>query len=154
MAIRAFTSDRNRDNRVAAAFVLGHFADYPAAWRALLRGLLGPSDHATMAGVMIVQSLTRARARPIDWRPMEFELKALVAGTNLFAYQKVLELLSATSVDARLGKRLARHGEDLLLSNLQSRNEMRREPALRFLRNISGKQFDAVDEWRRWIRTP
>lgn len=31
---------------------------------------------------------------------------------------------------------------------------MRRSPALCFLKSISGREFDNMDEWAAWLRTP
>jgi hypothetical protein len=151
-AVRAFTTDRNPDNRVAAALVLGHFSDRPEAWRALMRGLRGPSDYSTMTGVMILRSLARHRPRQIDWRPSESDLKGLMVGTNLFAYQAVLQVLTATQIDPRLGRSLAVHGKHLLLANLQSKNPQRPGPVIGFLKLAGEENHDARERWAEWLR--
>lgn len=62
-------------------------------------------------------SLLRQIIAPQSLQAAAFDLKALLAGTNLFASQAVLEVLTATRVDPELGRSLALDGRHLLLAN-------------------------------------
>ena len=88
----------------------------------------------------------------MDWRPARDALAALVGGTNLFAYSRVLDALAATEIDPALGRELAKINSVLLLDHVGAKNPITPPPAHRFLMHISGRDLerDAI-AWEEWL---
>jgi hypothetical protein len=150
-AVRGFTRDKGQDTRVASALVLGQKADDPRAWLALMKGLRGPSDYATSAGQMVLSGMIRSNPPAINWKPAENDIAGLLAGTNLFAYLDVLNVLSATRIDPALGRKLARKHKSLLVDNVNSKSPMRRSSTMRFVNHISGMNFSDPASATVWL---
>lgn len=147
----AILYDSSVENRTAAALVLSNFASRDSAWYLLAEGLRS-LDGGAEASQMVLSALTRGAPRKVDWAPAKETLRALVGGTNLFAYLTVLRLLAATQVDPALGLELARVNPGLLLDNLGARNPLTVMPAHSFLVHIRGQDLGRTpDAWKAWI---
>lgn len=153
LALWTLDHDRNRDNRVVAAFVLGHFAERETTWHALMRALRGPSDFPTSMAQLVLTGMTRMTPRPVDWAPLRNDLEDLLGGTNLFAYMGVLRTLTATGISPALGRSLIPPGAALLIGNLASQNPTRRRAVEEFLRQASGEDLGTDPAaWIAWVR--
>jgi len=101
---------------------------------------------------MVEGRITRKR-NPIDWSGARSPLSAIFEGTNLSAFDSILQVLVVTDIDPEFAQQLARENPDLLLAYAGAEHGPTRIPALNFLRAISGEDFGTdVDAWRAWIR--
>jgi hypothetical protein len=137
LARDAIRSDSSIGNRMAAALVLGNFADRDSAYYLLADGLRA-IDGGAAAAELVLRVLARDAPRRVDWAPARHTLEALLGGTNLFAYDDMLNVLVATEVDPALGRDLARVDPVLLLDHLGARNPFTPRPVQRFLAHAHG----------------
>ncbi len=144
--------DASVQHRAAAALVLSNFPARDSTWYVLAEGLRTIPDVATSMTELVLTALARSDSFVVDWAPARTTLAALLGGTTLFAYPKLLEALVATRIDPVLGTELARVNPDLLLSHAGARNPLSRAAGQRFLRHISGQDFGAdVQKWKDWL---
>ena len=89
---------------------------------------------------------------PVEWSEARGHLVALFGGTNPFAFREMLEVLVATDVDPQFGQQLTRERPELLLAHVGAEHERTREPAIAFLRTVSGEDFGTdLEAWTAWI---
>lgn len=151
LARNALLSDSSYTNRTVAALVLSNFPERDSTFYLLAEGIRATDGGAAVA-TMILSALTRGAPRRVDWGPAREALEALVGGTNLFAYPRVLDALTATEIDSALGRELAKINSVLLLDHVGAKNPMTPPPAHRFLVHISGRDLgrDAA-AWEEWL---
>ena len=66
--------------------------------------------------------------------------------------QGILKVLVATDIDPEFGQQLVRDRPSLLLAYVGAEHEGTREPAIAFLKAVSGEDFGAdLDAWTEWI---
>lgn len=150
-AVQTLETDRNRDNRIVAALVLGNFPGRDGTWHAYVRTLQHSPEHATSAANMMLASLTEKAARQIDWAPIEPTLRALLDGTNLFAYDDVLAALTATNIDPALARELLRGGGELPLAIISADRHPHAPIVRRFLIHAAGEDHGSADRWAEWV---
>jgi hypothetical protein len=154
--VQTVSTDRNLNNRLIATLLLGHHLDRDEAWHTLLRALRGSSSDiaqeqatAVMKGVFTGPDIVPT----VDWSPAADDLRALISGTNLFAFLDVLLLLVLTEADPALVKGLIPLGEDLLIGNLYSVNPARSRMVRYIVGRLSGEDFgDDLKAWEDWVR--
>lgn len=151
LARDAILTDSSYTNRTVAALVLSNFPERDSTFYLLVEGLR-TTDRGAEAADMILSALVRGAPPRIDWMPARDALAALVSGTNLFAYTKVLDALVVTQIDPALGRELALLNPDLLLDHLGAKNPFTPPPAHRFLVHIRGQDLgrDPAD-WQAWL---
>lgn len=144
--------DRNRSNRLIATLVLGHFPERDQTWWTLMRALRGPSDLAGGMDELVLVGMAREGEYRVDWAPVAEDLQHLLAGTNLFAFLDVLQILAYTGLEPELIRRLIPAGKDLLIGNLRSKNPSRRKQVRFFLSRVSGEDLGEDPEvWVQWV---
>jgi hypothetical protein len=152
-ALAVIESDRDWINRSIAAAVLTSFPEEDSSWRAIaqvIRGI-GPQDYSGTEGIMALQGLGIAHARPVDWAPAAETLRAIMDGTNLFAVGPLMQALTMTDISPDLAKEVIGDGR-YVLAYLNSPNRSIRLQAEQFLRQISGEDYgDDVERWEEWI---
>jgi hypothetical protein len=90
-------------------------------------------------------------ARPVDWAPVAGTLRAILDGTNLFAVEPLMSVLTRTEISPDLADEVIGDGR-YVLAYLHSPNRMIRLSAERFLRQISGEDYgNDVERWEEWI---
>ena len=156
LAHEVLARDASWTARAVATMVLGHFPDDNASWHGLALSLIDPTGRVTEMATRTLEGLIRSgKAHPVRWSEARATLVAVLGGTNPWAFVDILEVLVATEVDAVFGRELARERPELLLAHAGAEHERTREPALAFLRAISGEDFGRdVEAWRAWIRGP
>lgn len=148
------THDRNRFNRLIATLLLGHFPERDRTWRTLMRGLRDRYGIPGGMDEMILVGMAREDRYRVDWTPVEDDLHYLLAGTNLFAFLDVLTVLAYTGLEPEAARRVIPSGQDLIVSNLRSKNPSRRRQLRFFLSRVSGEDFGEDSEaWVRWVRS-
>jgi hypothetical protein len=152
-ALEVIRSDRDWINRSIAAAVLTNFPKEDSSWWAIaevIRGT-GPRDYSGTEGIMALQGLGLAHARPVDWTPAAETLRAIMDGTNLFAVAPLMQALTMTEISPELAEEVIGDGR-YVLAYLHSPNRSIRLQAEQFLRQISGQDYgDDVARWEEWI---
>jgi len=92
--------------------------------------------------------------RPVDWRPSAKTLRKVLDGTNLFVYNGVLTTLASTKISPSMARALLGGGGTMVLAKLASSSTSDRSSAFRFLRQISGKNWnDTSPNWKTWVNS-
>ena len=154
LAHEVLARDSSWTARAVATMVLGQFPDDDASWHGLALSLLDPTPRVNEMATRTLEGLARSdQAHPVRWSEARATLVAVLGGTNPWAFVDILEALVATEIDAGFGRELARERPELLLAHVGAEHAGTREPALAFLRAVSGEDFGRdVEAWRAWIR--
>ncbi len=153
LAIRTLQHDGNEVNRAVAVAILVNFSRSDAAWRALVGALRDPSEVVNGFAGGALKGLYRSAPRKVDWSVSVDDLRAILAGTNLFAFAEVLELLTVTEVPPALGRRLLADNAGLVAGMALAEHPKTREIALRFLRQVSGRELATAVDAVGWLRS-
>lgn len=151
-AMETLRGDGNPEHRVVAALLMMNFGQHDETWWALADALRDTDGRVTTAAEQALGQLIRSEARRVDWAPAAEPLRALLDGTNLFAYRHVMVTLAATSIDPELGARVLPRDGGLTLDYLGARTRMLAEQAHGFLVAATGQDFGYdVGRWREWL---
>lgn len=154
LAHEVLARDSVSSARAVATLLLGNFMDDDTSWHALVGSLIDPHSRVSTVAQRMLETLIMQDPDPVDWSQARTTLLALFRGTNPFAFNDVLEVLGATDVDPEFGQRLVRESPDLLLAHVGAEHEGTREPALAFLKAVSGEDHGAdVEAWRAWVQS-
>lgn len=144
------SSDPNA--RQMAALIASNFADDEAVWHALVQALLAGSDHGASAAQMVYAAMARSGRFTIDWEPAIDVLTAIVGGTNLFAYDRVLIGLVDTGITPELARRLAAVNPSLMADHAVAQNRSVRLPIRTFLTHAGAPDLGMNrDAWLGWL---
>lgn len=156
LAHQVLARDGSWSARVVATMVLGHFPDYDVSWHGLALSLIDPAGRVgTMAARRLAGLIRAGGERSVQWAGARTTLVALFGGTNPFEFKEILEVLVATDVEPGFGRELVRVSPELLLAHVGAEHDRTREPALAFLRAVSGEDFGRdVEAWKAWISGP
>jgi hypothetical protein len=149
-ALWTLRHDGDALNRTAAACILANFPDSDLAFWELADAL---TDGNGMVGDFAQRSLvalTVARARSVDWGPALPVLRRLLDGTNLFAFEAVVDVLCDTRVAPAFARQLVggNGGGAMLLASARAVEPATRAPARRLLRHLCG--CDHGEDWTAW----
>lgn len=138
--------------RAVATLLLGNFIDNDTAWHGLVGSAIDTHGRVNTVAQRALDGLVQQWGRPVDWSAAHGPLLALFGGTNPFAFAGILEVLVATDIDPEFGQQLVRDRPSLLLAYVGAEHEGTREPAIAFLKAVSGEDFGAdLDAWTAWI---
>ncbi len=153
-ALWTLAHDGNSQQRAVAAVVLAGFPESDSTWWALADALRDQDGMVSATASQVLSTLSRSAAKPVNWAPMVDEVRAVLDGTNLFAHNSLLDALAATRVGPSLASALLRGGGELVLAKRRSEDSTGARAALRFLRQVSGRDFgqNAV-AWENWVRS-
>jgi hypothetical protein len=151
-ALHILTTDANGLHRALSAVLLARFADDDSTWGALVDALRDPNGIVNATVSQVLGTLGHAVPRTVNWTPFVPSLRALLDGTNLFAYNTVLTLLAQTKVSPALARPLLRGGGELLVAKLRSQDPIGSRAARRLLVQLAGEDLgaDAIP-WQRWL---
>ena len=152
-AIEVLRGSAEATDREAAAAILTNFADRDGAWQALAGGLRDPDNRVASVCQQALNQLRRHAARRVEWAPAAADLAAVLHGTNLFAFQELLETLAATEVQPSLAEALLGHGGGrLLLACLRAQHPNERRAAHALLVQLRSADLgEAPEPWAAWI---
>lgn len=154
LAHEVLARDSASSARAVATLVLGNFIDDDASWHAVVSSLVDHQARVRTVAQRMLEALITQDADPVDWSGARATLSALFGGTNPFPFKDILEVLVATDIDPEFGQQLVRESPDLLLAHVGAKHEGTREPALAFLRAVSGEDYGAdVEAWKGWIES-
>ncbi len=89
----------------------------------------------------------------MDWAPATLSLRALLDGTNLFAFVPTVKILTVTKVSPKLAAPLLKDGGALLIDFLKANRQNERDLARGLLVQLAGQDlgYDSV-KWLTWIK--
>ncbi len=152
LAHEVLASDSSWSARSIATLVLGNFMDDHTSWHGLLGSLVDPHARVSSVAQIMLDGLAAPEMDPVEWTGARAHLSALLDGTNPWVFRDILQVLVATDVDPEFARQLAREIPDLLLAHVGAEHERTREPALAFLRAVSGKDFGTdLEAWTAWV---
>ncbi len=152
LAHEVLASDSSWVARSVATLVLGNFLDDDMSWHALAGALIDPDARVGSVAMSVIDGLRQGERDPVRWAEARAPLSAIMGGTNPFAFRYILKALVATDIDPEFAQQLVRENPDLLLAHAGVEHEYVREPALAFLRAISGEDHGAdVGAWTAWV---
>ena len=138
--------------RAVATLLLGNFIDDDTAWHGLVGSAIDADGRVNTVAQRALDGLVEQGRDPVDWSAARGPLLALFGGTNPFAFGGILEVLVATDIDPEFGQQLTRERPNLLLAYVGAEHEGTREPAIAFLKAVSGEDFGAdLEAWTAWI---
>lgn len=137
-AQRMLDSDSSIYNRTMAALIVANFADHDSAWFALMDAQRDPVGPPGSTAGQLLQMLSRRSPRTVDWKPAVKQLRYIIDGTNLFAFDETLEVLTATKIDRSLGPDLLANGGAVLRAKLRSGDIFAKRGVAAFLSHLSG----------------
>lgn len=152
LAHEVLSSDSSWLARSVATLVIGNFIDDDTSWHALAGSLIDPDARVGSVAMSMVDGLGLGVSDPVDWTGAPAPLSAIFGGSNPFAFRYVLNALVKTDVEPEFARQLVRDNPDLLLAHVGADHEYTREPALAFLRAISGEDRGTdVEAWTAWV---
>lgn len=139
LARRTLDVDGNSSNRVMALLVLSSFVDRDSAWWVVTDALRDPSSGMVNATAsQVLRMMAEHSPRTVDWAPVANRLRYVIDGTNLFAFDGLLNVLTSTSVSPALAPALLANGGTILSAKLRSGDAAARQATRGFLAQLSG----------------
>lgn len=137
-------------HRCLAAAILMNFPDSDLTWWLLADAQRDPNGMVHSAATQALTVLAKHRARAVDWGPAAPTLRAILAGTNPFAYLPTLDLLVATKASPDLAPVLLAES-DLLRAHLKAEHGPSRAGAEAFVRHLGAKDVKDAAGWGAWL---
>ena len=139
--------------RFVASIVLAHFHAQDTSWHALTESLIDPAKQVRDVAGKLLEGLVRAeKTVPVQWSKVRETLLAILGGTNPWEFNRTLDALLATEIDAKFAREIVRERPKLLLDAVAVNHEGFRESAHSFLTTISHEDFGRdIEAWANWI---
>jgi hypothetical protein len=153
LALDRLAGDADDKNRVIGAMVLANFGERDSTWRALVGGLRDANEGVRTVCAQTLLSLVNYAPRKIDWSDSTVDFNLLLGGTNLTAYQWVIEILLKTEVSPKLaGPLLQGDARELLLAYLRASHDHERKIAHDLLARLGEQDFGYDGKrWEEWL---
>jgi hypothetical protein len=153
-ALRTLEGDASISNRVVALLVIANFTDADSTWWTLMDAQRDQIGIITGTASQILSAMSRRAPRVVNWSPVADKLRYIIDGTNLFAFDGTLRVLTATGVSPSLAPQLLRGGGSIVSAKLRSKGEAGRTAATAFLARLSGlpSSSEAV-AFERWMES-
>jgi hypothetical protein len=152
LALETIKNDANYRNRVAALSVLGNFLSHDSAWHAILTSFCDSDARVSSSATAILAGYAQVQKKAVDWSPAVATIRALLDGTNLFAFVPTIKILTATGVSPKLAAPLLKKGGDLLVDFLRAHRQSEKNLAHDLLVQLARRDFgyDSA-KWSAWI---
>jgi hypothetical protein len=151
-AHRTLATDSAFANRVVAAIILGSFGDRDEAWWALADALRDPVGMVSSVSSQILGTLSKSAPRVVNWTPMATQLRYVIDGTNLFAFDRLATTLVATHVSPSLAPALLGGGGDIVRAKLRSKAPGVKDGVAQMLALLSGlPATTSADHFTHWM---
>jgi len=153
LAIWILNNDGNYLNRVIASSILINFPESDLVWWILADALRDSDARVSSTAGLVLEYFSKNNPRNVNWEPAINTLFYLINGTNLFAFNTVLKVLSSTKVSEYLvPKMFSQTNGYLILSYLKANHEIEKNLAHDFLVNITGKDFGYnIAKWENYL---
>lgn len=154
LALEAIDNDADYLNRIPAVSVLGNFLDSDSTWQFLIDLFRDKDSRVSSSAIALLKAHAQVRKKYVDWAPATSTLRAILDGTNLFAYVPTVKILTATRISPKLASPLLKDGGELLLDFLKANRQNEKDIARGLLVQLAGQDYgyDSV-RWTAWIRT-
>ncbi len=143
-------NDKNLDNVIVAAFILGSPSGWPATSADLVAALRNPIQPASVTAASLLEYLIGTARVPVDWDAFVPTFHALLDGTNLFAYRAISALLEKAPPPPPVGRRLLEGGGHVPLSRLEASDSLVHASAYRLLKRLTA--YDLPPDAAAWRR--
>jgi hypothetical protein len=152
-ALRHLRFDRDSIHRRVAVALLAHYPDDPAVWRALAEALRDADEPVHVLARRLLHTFAIHWPRPVDWQPIVPSLRASLAGTRLFGFTTLIQVLNASEVSPRLaGPLLGRGNGDLILAFASAEVFPEQRGVQQLLSRLSGLPPGSDREvWKAWL---
>jgi hypothetical protein len=137
-ARRMLDSDSSIYNRTFAELIIANFADRDSAWFALMDAQRDPVGMSGSTASQLLRMLSQRSPRTVNWAPAVEQLRYIIDGTNLFAFDETLDVLTATKIDRSLAPALLANGGSVLRAKLRSGDVFAKRSVSAFLAHLSG----------------
>lgn len=151
-ASRLLRTSRTAAHRALGIAVLLNFPTHDATWHDMLHALRDPDPSVRQTAFRALWGMRQFEARPVDWRPAVTDARALLGGTHLTAYFRVVDVLEATAVDPALAPALLGANGALLVEYAHVQFPLARRPARALLARLSGRAEPDSAQWAGWLR--
>ncbi|HEU5209692.1 MAG TPA: HEAT repeat domain-containing protein, partial [Longimicrobiales bacterium] len=150
LALIALRDDALYVNRLVAAMILVNFADEDAAWLALVEAM---RDSHPAVRALATHALGTMKPRTVDWTPAVPTLRLLIGGTNVRAFEDVVQMLVQTGIAPAHGRALLSGNSRWVLEHLRAENPMTLERTTRFLKRMNGGRDASASKggWEAWL---
>ncbi|MFZ1289419.1 MAG: hypothetical protein WAR79_04985 [Melioribacteraceae bacterium] len=153
LALWVLKNDSNISNRIIALSILLNFGNYDAVWWALMDLQRYEDQQLSIPTIEILRAFNSS-PRKIDWTPAINSIKYILNGTNLFAFQGTLELLTSTEISPDLSKCLLENSSELIQTFLNAQHAKTREIAIKFIKQISGNnEITTAEDCKVWLNS-
>jgi len=153
LARHTLDMDGNSSNRAMALLVLSSFVDRDSAWWVVTDALRDPSGGMVNATAsQVLRMMAERSPRSVDWAPIADRLRYVIDGTNLFAFNGLLNVLTSTSISPSLAPALLANGGTILSAKLRSGDGAAKQAARGFLAQLSGLPSTNDSKLEAWLR--
>ncbi|GEM_PF-3429635 len=139
LALWVLNNDSNILNRGIAMAVLSNFNEYDAVWWEIFSLQRDKNVMLRYYAALVLQNFEK-NIRKINWEPAVVSINALLNGTNLFLFQKILSILVKTEISPELAPMILAGSTRILNLYLNAEHNETRKIAINFIRQISGNQ--------------
>lgn len=148
LALWILNSDKNYRNRVIASSILANFSEYDLTWWVLLDQMRYPDARISGTSMAVFNSLSQSNPKEVNWKPALPSVQHILRGTNLFAYNTVLNVLPKTGLNRELAEVLLRDEQvqKLLIAYLDAEFKNVREYGQQFIATV----YNKIDEEVNW----
>lgn len=147
------TTDGNYRNRMVSAAILANFTESDLTWWRLADALRDPDARVSGTAQAVINTILDSKPRKVNWTPALHSLQHLMRGTNLFAYNTVLEMLPQTGLNRALASQLLTGGaNDLLAAYLDAEFGKVREYGQEFLSAVADVDDSSSPDWQKVLR--
>lgn len=151
LALWLLNNDSNIINIKIALAILTNFSNYDIVWWTLMDLQRSRNAQISMNSMELLRLLME-KPRNVNWGPAVPSIKNILAGSNLFAYWSILELLVKTNISPQLAKQLLKDNKDLLNNYLSAHHSQTRNLAVEFIKHMSNNNVsDNPDECKEWL---
>jgi hypothetical protein len=152
--LRHLRFDRDSVHRRVAVALLARYPEDPAVWRALAEALRDADEPVHQLASRLLQIFALHWPRPIDWKPIASSLRASLAGTRLFGFTTLVQVLNVSDVSPALAGPLLGSGNgDLVLAYASAEVFPERGNVQQLLSRLSGLPPDSDQgTWKAWLK--
>lgn len=154
LALEVIDNDADYLNRVPAVTVLGNFLDSDSTWQSLIDLFRDKDSRISSSATGLLVAHAQVQKRLVDWASATSTLRALLDGTNLFAFVPTVKILTVTKVSPKLASPLLKDGGALLIDFLKANRQNEKDLAHGLLVQLAGQDlgYDSV-KWSAWIKS-
>ncbi len=150
-ALWILNNDSNILNRRIALAILLNFDEYDSVWWTLMNLQRYEDQQLSMSAISVLRTFSKS-PRKINWTPAISMIKYILNGTNLYAFQNTLDVLTKTSISPELSNDLLENSCELILSYLNAEHDQTREIAVNFVRQIGGnEELKDSNDCKKWL---